>query len=52
LPAFLNKQAQPEALKQGDERFQKISDYMEWVSDQYPHAFEVDGDEILVRRQV
>ena len=49
LPTFINKQAQPEALKQGDERFQEILRYVEWVSDQVPHTFKVEGDEIVVQ---
>jgi poly-gamma-glutamate capsule biosynthesis protein CapA/YwtB (metallophosphatase superfamily) len=48
LPAFINKLAQPEALRQNDSRFQEILDYMEWVSDQFPHRFKVEGDEIVV----
>ena len=48
LPTFINKLAQPEALSQNDSRFQEILDYMEWVSDQYPHRFKVEGDEIVV----
>ncbi|MDI7259129.1 MAG: CapA family protein, partial [Thermodesulfobacteriota bacterium] len=48
LPTFINKLAQPEALSQNDSRFQEILDYMEWVSDQYPHRFKVEGNEIVV----
>lgn len=48
LPTFINKQAQPEALKRGDERFQEILEYAEWVSDPYPHTFKIEGDEIVV----
>ncbi|MDI7258769.1 MAG: CapA family protein [Thermodesulfobacteriota bacterium] len=48
LPVLINKQAQPEALKRGDERFQEILRYAEWVSDQVPHTFRVEGDEIVV----
>ena len=48
LPTFINKQAQPGALDQKDDRFQEIFEYMEWVSDQYPQRFKVEGDEIVV----
>jgi poly-gamma-glutamate synthesis protein (capsule biosynthesis protein) len=49
LPTFINTQAQPEALRQEDDRFQEILSYMEWISDQYPHQFIVTGNEILVK---
>ncbi len=48
LPTFINKQAQPEALDHNDDRFKEILEYMEWVSDQYPHRFKVEGNEIVV----
>lgn len=48
LPTYVNKLAQPEAVKQGDERFQEILRYAEWVSEQYPHTFKVEGDEVVV----
>ena len=48
LPAFINGQAQPAVVAPGDQKFQEILDYMEWLSDQYPHKFKVEGDEIVV----
>ena len=44
LPAV----AQPYPVKPDDPKFNEILDYMEWVSDQHPHKFRVDGDEIVV----
>ncbi len=49
LPVLINKQAQPEALKRGDQRFQEVLEYAEWVSDQFPHTFIIEGDEIVVQ---
>ena len=49
LPVFINKQAQPEALNQDDDRFQEVLEYVEWVSDQYPHSFKVEGNEVVVQ---
>jgi hypothetical protein len=49
LPAYVNNQAQPEILASRDERFQEILRYMEWVSDQFPHTFKVEGNEIVVK---
>jgi poly-gamma-glutamate synthesis protein (capsule biosynthesis protein) len=49
LPIFINNQAQPESLDQGDERFQEVLEYMEWVSDQLPHSFRVEGNEVVVQ---
>ena len=31
-----------------DPKFEEMRDYMEWVSDQHPHKFRVEGDEIVV----
>jgi poly-gamma-glutamate synthesis protein (capsule biosynthesis protein) len=49
LPVFINTQAQPEALEQGDSRFQENLDYMEWLSDQVSHSFKVEGNEVVVQ---
>lgn len=48
LPAFINHRAQPYALKRGDPKFQEILDWAEWVSDQHPRAFRVEGDEVVI----
>jgi poly-gamma-glutamate synthesis protein (capsule biosynthesis protein) len=49
LPIFINRQAQPEPLDQNDERFQEVLEYVEWVSDQFPHRFKVEGNEVVVQ---
>jgi poly-gamma-glutamate synthesis protein (capsule biosynthesis protein) len=48
IPAYINKLAQPEVVKPGNELFDKVLREVEWVSDYVPHAFKIDGDEILV----
>lgn len=48
LPTFVNTKTQPEVLDRNDDRFKEILDYMEWVSDQFPHKFKAEGDEIVV----
>ncbi|MPZ45592.1 MAG: CapA family protein [Betaproteobacteria bacterium] len=48
LPAFINPQAQPYVLAPEDPKFQEIVDWTEWVSDQHPHKFRVEGGEVVV----
>jgi len=48
LPAFINPQAQPYPVKRDDPKFQEILDFAEWVSDQHPHRFRVEGDEVVI----
>jgi poly-gamma-glutamate synthesis protein (capsule biosynthesis protein) len=48
LPAFINAKAQPYVVGPDDPKFQEILDYTEWVSDQHPHKFRVEGNEIVV----
>jgi len=48
LPTFINHRAQPYAVKRDDPKFQEILDWTEWVSDQHPHKFVVDGDEVVI----
>jgi poly-gamma-glutamate synthesis protein (capsule biosynthesis protein) len=50
LPVYINKQAQPEALNQDDERFNEVLEYVEWTSDQFPHSFTVEENEVVVQR--
>ncbi len=52
LPTFINSHFQPEVLNQDDDRFQEVLDYMEWLSDQFPHTFKVEGNEIVVQNSV
>ena len=48
LPAFINHRAQPYVVKRDDPKFQEILDFTEWVSDQQPHKFRVEGDEVVI----
>ena len=51
LPAIINKQAEPEILKSGDERFSEIVRYMEEISlDQgLTTKYVVHGDEVVIQ---
>ena len=35
-----------------DPKFQEILEWTEWVSDQHPHKFRVDGNEIVIDTSV
>ncbi len=48
IPTFINHRAQPYAVKRDDPKFQEILDWTEWVSDQHPHSFRVEGDEVII----
>ena len=48
LPAYINSKAQPAVVTPGEPKFKEMLDYMEWVSDDHPHKFRVDGSEIVV----
>ena len=48
LPAYINPQAQPYAVGPDDPRFKEILVFTEWVSDQHPHKFRVEGNEVVV----
>jgi poly-gamma-glutamate synthesis protein (capsule biosynthesis protein) len=48
LPAFINPRAQPYVVTPDDPKFREILQYVEWVSDQHPHTFRVDGNEVVV----
>lgn len=50
LPAYINKQSQPEILASGDERFTEVLEYMRSISSdqQLPVNFTVRGDEVLL----
>jgi poly-gamma-glutamate synthesis protein (capsule biosynthesis protein) len=48
LPVLIDKQLRPEVLRGGDRRFEDAVKFMEWVSEGHPHAFTVEGDEVLV----
>src|SRR6185295_460065 len=48
LPAYINPRAQPYAVAPDDPKFAEILKFTEWVSDQHPHKFRVEGNEIVV----
>lgn len=48
LPTLIDKQLRPEILKKGDPRFDDMVKYMDWASEDYPHRFTVEGDEVAV----
>ena len=50
LPVLIDKQLRPEVLRRGDARFDDAVRFMEWVSEDHPHRFTVDGDEVVVGR--
>ena len=51
-PAYINPRAQPYQVKANDPKFAEILEFTEWVSDQVPHKFRVEGDEVVVETQV
>ena len=48
LPALIDTRLRPEVLQNGDARFDDALQYMEWASDQYPHSFTVQGNEVVI----
>ena len=48
LPVLIDRQLRPEVLRRGDARFDDAVRFMEWVSEDHPHRFTVDGDEVVV----
>ena len=48
LPAYINPRAQPYAVAPDDPKFGEILKFTEWVSDQHPHQFRVEGNEVVV----
>jgi hypothetical protein len=52
LPAFINQRAQPYAVGADDPKFREILEFTEWVSDQHPHQFHVEGNEVVVDTRV
>ena len=45
---MIDKQYRPEVLRKGDERFDDMVRYMEWVSEGFEHRFSVDDNEVVV----
>ncbi len=48
LPAFINPRAQPYVVTPDDPKFKEILDFTEWCSDDFPHKFRVEGNEVVV----
>ena len=48
IPAFINPRAQPYALEPEDPKFDQVLKFTDWVSDQHPHKFRVEGNEVVV----
>ena len=48
LPVMIDTQLRPEPLCRQDSRFAEAVQYMEWVSEGFPHSFSVEDDEIIV----
>ena len=49
LPVIIDKQLRPEVLAPSDPRFNDAIAYMESVSEGFPHAFAIDGNEVTIR---
>ena len=43
IPAYINDQAQPAAVRPGDPLFDEVLNRLEWVSAESEHRFEVVG---------
>lgn len=48
LPMVIDKRYRPQILQRSDPRFEQIVDYLEWSSEDMPHRFAVEGDEVVV----
>jgi poly-gamma-glutamate synthesis protein (capsule biosynthesis protein) len=48
LPVLIDPQLRPEVLQNGDPRFDDAVKFMEWVSEDFPHRFEVEGNEVVI----
>lgn len=48
LPVAMDTYYRPQALKQGDPKFDEVLAYLEWASADMPHQFTVEGDEVVV----
>ena len=49
LPMAMDKKYRPEVLRRHDSRFAEVVAYLEWASEDMPHRFVVEGDEVLVQ---
>ena len=48
LPMMFDEKYRPEVLKRSDPRFDRVVDYLKWASEDMPHTFTIDGDEVVV----
>jgi poly-gamma-glutamate synthesis protein (capsule biosynthesis protein) len=48
LPVVIDPQLRPEVLRAGDPRFDDAVNFMEWVSEDFPHRFTVQENEVVV----
>jgi hypothetical protein len=48
IPTLIDTKLRPEPLETGDPRFGELVKYWEWVSDQFPHRFRVEGNEVVI----
>ena len=48
LPMCMDERYRPVVLRNGDPRFAKVVEYMEWASVDMPHRFSIEGDEVVV----
>lgn len=48
LPVLIDTRLRPEPLRRDDPRFDDALRFMEWVSEDFNHAFHAEGDDIVV----
>jgi poly-gamma-glutamate synthesis protein (capsule biosynthesis protein) len=48
LPVRIDTELRPEVLHHGDPRFDTAVEHVDWLSDELPHTFTVEGDEVVV----
>lgn len=48
LPVRIDTELRPEVLHAGDPRFDSAVEHLEWMSEDLPHTFAVEGDEVVV----
>ncbi len=48
IPTLIDTQLRPEPLDAGDPRFDELVKYWEWVSDEFPTRFRVEGNEVVI----
>jgi len=48
LPMAIDALYRPEVLRCRDDRFDEVVRYLDWASQDMPHAFRVEGDEVVV----